>query len=204
MRGILSKSRDNFIKMSKPLITIQNLKIERSNKILLSSSDISIHEYDRIILVGENGCGKSSLLKILKKAEEVDDGIMWFSPNLKLFYLEQDPPEPSIKNLVDFLIKDIEFPDLSKVNNIIEQLNLKNINYKKRLSGGEIRKIYIAKSILSEADILLLDEPTNNLDLINISWLEETLKERDSTMVIISHDRHFLNNVCTHMVDLDY
>ena len=116
MRGILSKSRDNFIKMSKPLITIQNLKIERSNKILLSSADISIHEYDRIILVGENGCGKSSLLKILKKTEEVDDGIMWFSPNLKLFYLEQDPPEPSIKNLVDFLIKDIEFPDLSLIH----------------------------------------------------------------------------------------
>ena len=76
MRGILSKSRDNFIKMSKPLITIQNLKIERSNKILLSSADISIHEYDRIILVGENGCGKSSLLKTLKRTEDVDDEII--------------------------------------------------------------------------------------------------------------------------------
>ena len=89
--------------MSRPLITAQNLKISRSNKTLLNNVDISIHEHDRIILVGENGCGKSSLLKILKKTEEVDDGIMWFSPNLKLFYLEQDPPEPFIKNLVDFL-----------------------------------------------------------------------------------------------------
>ena len=69
-----------------------------------------------------------------------------------MFYLEQEPPEPSINNLVDFFIKDIEFPDLSKINNIIEQLNLKNINHRKKLSGGEIRKIYIAKSILSESD----------------------------------------------------
>ncbi len=197
MRGILSKSRDNFIKMSKPLITIQNLKIVRSNKILLSSSDISIHEYDRIILVGKNGCGKSSFLKTLKKTEEVDDGIMWFSPNLKLSYLEQDPPEPSIKNLVDFLIKDIEFPDLSKVEDIINQLNLKNINYKKRLSGGEIRKIYIAKSILSESDILLLDEPTNHIDLPTIEWLERKLLFLKKTMVIVSHDQEFLKKIGT-------
>ena len=183
--------------MSKPLITIQNLKITRSNKVLLSSADISIHEYDRIILVGENGCGKSSLLKILKKTEEVDDGIMWFSPNLKLFYLEQDPPKPFIKNLVDFLIKDIEFPDLSKVEDIIDQLNLKNINYKKTLSGGEIRKIYIAKSILSESDILLLDEPTNHIDLPTIDWLERKLLFLKKTMVIVSHDQEFLQKIGT-------
>ncbi len=181
--------------MSKPLITIQNLKIARSNKILLSNADISVHEYDRIILVGENGCGKSSLLKILKKTEEVDDGIIWFSPNLKLFYLEQDPPEPSIKNLVEFLIKDIEFPDLSKVEDTINQLKLKDINYKKKLSGGEIRKIYIAKSILSESDILLLDEPTNHIDLPTIDWLERKLLFLKKTMVIVSHDQKFLEKI---------
>ncbi len=76
MRGILSKTRDNFIKMSKPLITIQNLKISRSNKILLNNVNISIHEYKRIILVGKNGCGKSSLLKTFIRTEEVDNGII--------------------------------------------------------------------------------------------------------------------------------
>ena len=72
------------------------------------------------------------------------------------------------------------------------------------LSGGERQMLAIGRALMSKPKVLLLDEPTNNLDLINISWLEETLKDRDSTMVIISHDRHFLNNVCTHMVDLDY
>ena len=183
--------------MSRPLITTQNLKISRSNKTLLNNVDISIHEHDRIILVGENGCGKSSLLRTFRGVEEVDDGTIWFSPNLKLFYLEQEPPEPSINNLVDFFTKDIEFPDLSKINDIIEQLNLKNINHRKKLSGGEIRKIYIAKSILSESDILLLDEPTNHIDLPTIDWLERKLLYLKKTMIIISHDQEFLKKIGT-------
>ena len=183
--------------MSRPLITAQNLKISRSNKTLLNNVDISIHEHDRIILVGENGCGKSSLLKTFKGVEEVDDGTIWFSPNLKLFYLEQEPPEPSIDNVVDFFTKDIEFPDLSKINDIIKQLNLNNINYRKKLSGGEIRKIYIAKSILSESDILLLDEPTNHIDLPTIDWLERKLLYLKKTMIIISHDQEFLKKIGT-------
>ena len=126
MRGILFKTRDKLIPMSKPLIAIQNLKISRSNKTLLDNVDISIHEYDRIILVGENGCGKSSLLKALKRTDRIDNGTIWLSPNLKLFYLEQDPPVHSINNLLDCVTKDIEFPDMSKINDIIKQLNLKN------------------------------------------------------------------------------
>ncbi len=197
MHGILFKTRDDFTTMSKPLISIQNLKISRSNKLLFNSVNINIHEYDRVILVGENGCGKSSFLKTLKKTEEVDDGTIWLSPNLKLFYLEQDPPEPTINNLVDFFIKDIEFPNISKINHIIEQLNLKNINYGRRLSGGEIRKIYIAKSILSESDVLLLDEPTNHIDLPTINWLENKLIYLKKTMVIVSHDQEFLKKLGT-------
>ena len=197
MRGILFKTRDKLITMSKPLITTQNLKISQSNKILLNSVDISIHEYDRVILVGENGCGKSSLLKALKRNDGIDDGTIWLSPNLKLFYLEQDPPVPSFNNLLDFFTKDIEFPDMSKINDIIEQLNLKSINYKKRLSGGEIRKIYIAKSILSESDVLLLDEPTNHIDLPTIDWLERKLICLKKTMIIVSHDQEFLKKIGT-------
>ena len=79
-----------------------------------------------------------------------------------------------------------------------QSLDMKNISPERKL------KVLLAQALFGEPDILLLDEPTNNLDLDNISWLEETLKDRDSTMVVISHDRHFLNNVCTHMVDLDY
>ena len=83
--------------MPKTLITFQNFKMSKSNKVLLENINISIHQFDRIVLVGQNGCGKSSLLRLLKNKEEFDTGNIWITPNLKIDYLEQNPPEPSIK-----------------------------------------------------------------------------------------------------------
>ena len=88
--------------MSKTLITFQNFKMSQSNKVLLENINISIHQFDRIVLVGQNGCGKSSLLRHLKNKEECDAGSIWKTPNLKIDYLEQDPPEPTIINLLEF------------------------------------------------------------------------------------------------------
>ena len=154
--------------MPKTLITFQDFKMTQSDKVLLKNVNLSIHQFDRIVLVGENGCGKSSLLNLLKNKEECDAGSIWTSPNLKIDYLEQDPPEPSIDNLLEFLSKDNQHPNLSRTKEIIEELNLKKISLKNKLSGGEIRKIYIAKLVLSESELLLLDEPTNHIDLPTI------------------------------------
>ncbi len=183
--------------MSKTLITFQNFKLYQSNKVLLDNINISIHQFDRIVLVGQNGCGKSSLLSLLKNKEECDAGSIWIAPNLKIDYLEQDPPEPTIKNLLQFLSKNNQHPNLSMTNEIIEELNLKKIDLKNKLSGGEIRKIYIAKLILSEAELLLLDEPTNHLDLPTINWLEKKLLSLNKTIIIVSHDQEFLKNIST-------
>ena len=183
--------------MPKTLITFQDFKMSQSNKVLLDNINISIHQFDRIVLVGENGCGKSSLLNLLKNKEECDAGSIWIAPNLKIDYLEQDPPEPTINNLLEFLSKDNQHPNLSKTKEIIEELNLKKINLKNKLSGGEIRKIYIAKLILSEAELLLLDEPTNHIDLPTIDWLEKKLLSLNKTIIIVSHDQEFLKNIST-------
>ena len=183
--------------MPKTLITFQDFKMSQSNKILLDNINITIHQFDRIVLVGQNGCGKSSLLNLLKKKEECDAGSIWIAPNLKIDYLEQDPPEPTINNLLEFLSKNNQHPNLSKTKEIIEELNLKKINLKNKLSGGEIRKIYIAKLILSEAELLLLDEPTNHLDLPTIDWLEKKLLSLNKTIIIVSHDQEFLKNIST-------
>ncbi len=110
--------------MSKPLISIQNLKISRSNRILLNRVDISIHEFDRIVLVGDNGCGKSSLLRTLERTDKIDDGIVWLSPNLKLYYLDQDPPEPSIFDLIEFLSRE-KARILSVIFNFSNSIELK-------------------------------------------------------------------------------
>lgn len=155
--------------MSKPLITVKNLKILKSDKILLDNLDFTIHESDRIILVGENGSGKTSLMRIIKGIDEADQGTIWKRPNLKIDYLDQNPSKPKTQNLEEFLSQDVEYPDLSKIKDIINQLELSDIRLEKQLSIGEIRKIYIAKSLLNESDILLFDEPTNHIDLPTIS-----------------------------------
>ena len=146
--------------MPKTLITFQEFKMTQSNKVLLDNVNFSIHQFDRIVLVGENGCGKSSLLSLLKNKKEFDAGSIWIAPNLKIDYLKKDPPELTINNLLEFLSKDKQHPNLPKTKEIIEELNLKKINLKNKSSVGEIRKIYIAKLILSDSELLLLDEPT--------------------------------------------
>ena len=183
--------------MSKPLITVKNLKILKSDKILLDNLDFTIHESDRIILVGENGSGKTSLMRIIKGIDEADQGTIWKRPNLKIDYLDQNPSKPKSQNLEDFLSQDVEYPDLSKIKDIINQLELSDIRLEKQLSIGEIRKIYIAKSLLNESDILLFDEPTNHIDLPTISWLEDKLLSIKKSMLIVSHDQNFLKKIGT-------
>ena len=183
--------------MSKPLITVKNLKILKSDKTLLDNLDFTIHESDRIILVGENGSGKTSLMRIIKGIDEADEGIIWKRPNLKIDYLDQNPSKPNTNNLEEFLSQDLEYPDLSKIKDIINQLELSDIRLEKQLSIGEIRKIYIAKSLLNESDILLFDEPTNHIDLPTISWLEDKLLSIKKSMLIVSHDQNFLKKIGT-------
>ena len=183
--------------MSKPLITVKNLKILKSDKILLDNLDFTIHESDRIILVGENGSGKTSLMRIIKGIDEADQGTIWKRPNLKIDYLDQNPSKPKTQNLEEFLSQDVEYPDLSKIKDIINQLELSDIRLEKQLSIGEIRKIYIAKSLLNESDILLFDEPTNHIDLPTISWLEDKLLSIKKSMLIVSHDQNFLKKIGT-------
>ena len=183
--------------MSKPLITVKNLKILKSDKILLDNLDFTIHESDRIILVGENGSGKTSLMRIIKGIDEADQGTIWKRPNLKIDYLDQNPSKPKTHNLEEFLSQDVEYPNLSKIKDIINQLELSDIRLEKQLSIGEIRKIYIAKSLLNESDILLFDEPTNHIDLPTISWLEDKLLSIKKSMLIVSHDQNFLKKIGT-------
>ena len=203
MLGILFK-KINKVNMTIPLITVQNLQISQASKTLINKVDFSIHKQDRIILVGENGSGKSTLLKTLKKLHEPDNGTIWTAPNIKIEYLEQNPKIPLVNNISEFISENNEHPNVSKIAEIMEELNLKNIDFSKKLSGGEIRKVFIAKALLKEPDIILLDEPTNHIDLPTIGWLEKKLLNMKTTMVIISHDQEFLNKMGTRMFWLNH
>ena len=181
--------------MTIPLISIKNLVVTIADKKLVNEVDFSIHQYDRIILVGENGSGKSTLLKIIKGIAEPEKGIIWKKPNIKIEYLEQNPIFPLVDNMMDFLSFGLQHPNISKINEIIEELSLQNIDFSQKLSGGEIRKIFIAKAFLKEPDVILLDEPTNHIDLPTIFWLENKLLNLNTTMILISHDHDFLNKI---------
>ncbi|MDB9915744.1 ABC-F family ATP-binding cassette domain-containing protein [Alphaproteobacteria bacterium] len=181
--------------MTIPLISIKNLVVTIADKKLVNEVDFSIHQYDRIILVGENGSGKSTLLKIIKGITEPEKGIIWKKPNIKIEYLEQNPIFPLVDNMMDFLSFGLQHPNISKINEIIEELSLQNIDFSQKLSGGEIRKIFIAKAFLKEPDVILLDEPTNHIDLPTIFWLENKLLNLNTTMILISHDHDFLNKI---------
>ncbi|WP_443644053.1 ABC-F family ATP-binding cassette domain-containing protein [Candidatus Levibacter sp. Uisw_134_01] len=183
--------------MPTPLITTHNLKISQPNKVIINNAEFSINRFDRIILVGKNGCGKSSLLKVLKGIDTPDEGQIWMAPNIKIDLLEQNPAIPNANNVIDFLSQDNNHLNLSKINFIIEQLGLSDIDLTKKISGGELRKIYLAQSILNEPDIMLLDEPTNHIDLPTINWLEKKLIELNTTMIIVSHDQEFLKKIGT-------
>ena len=181
--------------MTIPLISIKNLVVTIADKKLVNEVDFSIHQYDRIILVGENGSGKSTLLKIIKGITEPEKGVIWKKPNIKIEYLEQNPIFPLVDNMMDFLSFGLQHPNISKINEIIEELSLQNIDFSQKLSGGEIRKIFIAKTFLKEPDVILLDEPTNHIDLPTIFWLENKLLNLNTTMILISHDHDFLNKI---------
>ena len=181
--------------MTIPLISIKNLVVTIADKKLVHEVDFSIHQYDRIILVGENGSGKSTLLKIIKGITEPEKGVIWKKPNIKIEYLEQNPIFPLVDNMMDFLSFGLQHPNISKINEIIEELSLQNIDFSQKLSGGEIRKIFIAKAFLKEPDVILLDEPTNHIDLPTIFWLENKLLNLNTTMILISHDHDFLNKI---------
>ena len=169
-----------------------------SNKLLINKVDFAIHKFDRIILVGENGSGKSTLLKTIKGTHENDKGNIWKSPNLKIEYLDQNPRIPTIHNLTEFISQDIEHPNISKIGEIIEELNIQNIDLSKTsIWRRTIEKVFIARSIAQNSHIILLDEPTNHLDIESIIWLEQKLINIRTTMIVISHDQEFLKKIGT-------
>ena len=200
---------------------------------------------NRYGLIGANGCGKSTLMKILGGDLEQTSGNVSLDPNERIGKLRQDQFAFEQYSVVDtvimghtelwavkeerdriYALAEMSEEDGMRVGDLESQYAEMD-GYSAESRAGELLmgvgipveqhyglmsdvapgwklRVLLAQALFSDPDILLLDEPTNNLDIHTIQWLEETLNERDSTMIIISHDRHFLNSVCTHMADLDY
>ena len=227
------------------LLSTNNITMQFGSKPLFENISVKFGDGNRYGLIGANGCGKSTFMKILGGDLEPSGGNVYLDPNERLGKLKQDQFAYEEKRVIDVVMMGHSelWAAIAERDAIYANMEASDDDYMRaaELEGkvaeydgytaesraGELLlgagipveqhagpmsevapgwklRVLLAQALFSNPDILLLDEPTNNLDINTIRWLEQVLNERDSTMIIISHDRHFLNMVCTHMADLDY
>ncbi|QCI25568.1 ATP-binding cassette domain-containing protein [Buchnera aphidicola (Sitobion avenae)] len=194
------------------LINVQNAYLSFSNLEILKNSTLHINENERVCLIGKNGTGKSTLLKIIYKRQELDHGKIVYKKNINISYLKQENPKNLNISIYDFIYSGLNKSKIEKKKNTIECVQIEKIiqliqlnknTLLSHLSGGLLRKAALGRVLINEPDVLLLDEPTNHLDIKTVTWLEMFLKKFPGSVLFVSHDRSFIQNICTRIVDLD-
>ena len=190
--------------MAPPLLKLDRIRLTFGGTPLLDGADLSVTAGDKIALVGRNGSGKSTLLKIAAGLVEAQEGEVFRHPSATIRYLAQMPDMEGFATVRAY-VEAGRGPadDPHRVTYLIEHLGLTGDEHPDTLSGGEARRAALARVLAPEPDILLLDEPTNHLDLATIEWLEDELLRSSSAIILISHDRRFLERVSQATVWLD-
>ena len=187
-----------------PLLLLQDVALTFGGTPLFTSASLSVAPGERLCLVGRNGSGKSTLLKIAAGMIEADSGSRFLQPSVTIRYLPQVPDFAGFATTGDFVAAGLApGDDAYRARQMLDALGLTGAENPARLSGGESRRAALARVLAPEPDILLLDEPTNHLDLAAIESLEATLGGLRSAIVLISHDRRFLENLSQATVWLD-
>ncbi|GGY39692.1 ABC-F family ATP-binding cassette domain-containing protein [Parvularcula lutaonensis] len=190
--------------MAAPLLSLKDIRLTFGGTPLLNGAEMVVHDGAKIALVGRNGSGKSTFLKIAAGIVEADSGERTVRSGTTFHYLEQDPDFSAYATAEDVVMGGLSpTDDPGEVGRLLAELGIDPSADPKPLSGGEKRRIAIARTLAPQPEVLLLDEPTNHLDLDTILWLESELKRSRSALVVISHDRRFLDNLTTETVWLD-
>jgi ATP-binding cassette subfamily F protein uup len=187
------------------LLTLNDIQLGFGSP-LFDGVEGAIQTQDRFSLVGRNGAGKSTLLKIIAGTIEPDKGIRAVAGGTRITYLTQDPKPVVGQNVFDYIAEGLSAGhehDHFMVDSHLAAINLLAETLVETLSGGELRRASLARALISDPDLLLLDEPTNHLDIATIEWLEGELRGFKGALVVISHDRRFLQNVTKHCLWLD-
>jgi ATP-binding cassette subfamily F protein uup len=187
-----------------PVLTLKNAAVGFGGTPLFTGAELSVTPGMRACLVGRNGTGKSTILKLLAGLLEPDDGDLYVQPGLTVGYLPQDVPLPDDMLIADFVAQmgaelgmSSDTAPRHAVDAALSRVDIDGTRNVDSLSGGESRRVAIAGALLGDPDVLLLDEPTNHLDLPTIEWLERELVDRRKTLITISHDRAFLETITT-------
>jgi len=190
--------------MAPPILKLDDIVLTFGGTPLLNGAALQVEPGDRISLVGRNGSGKSTLMKIAAGMVEAQSGEVFRHPNATIRYLEQAPDFAGFKTVQAYAEAGLgPGDDPYRVTYLLEHLGLTGEEDPVRLSGGEARRAALVRVMAPEPDILMLDEPTNHLDLPTIEWLEDELRKTRSALVVISHDRRFLEKVSNATVWLD-
>ena len=188
-----------------PLLDVQKLTKSFGSQILFKRVSFSVSEGQKVALIAKNGTGKSTLLEILTGDEGYDEGNIIYRNNIRISYLKQIPEFNPDESVLDTCFNHHGDPErILKAKQILTQLHIKNLQQPmKELSGGQQKRVALANALINEPDFLILDEPTNHLDLVMIEWLEGYLSRSTLTLLIVTHDRYFLDHVCNLILELD-
>lgn len=190
------------------LLSVQNARVSFGDATLFDDLTFNIQEGQKICLVGKNGSGKTTLMNIITGARELDDGERFQLQGIKIGYLQQDVSPKPDQTVFDFIFEQFSTSEQRaheayKIDLVVAPLDLDINDRMDQLSGGQLRRAALARALVEDPDILLLDEPTNHLDLEIIEWLEGYLKSWRGAMLVISHDKTFLENVSDRVFWLD-
>lgn len=188
-----------------PYLDVQNLTKSFGSQVLFNNISFSVSEGQKVGLVAKNGTGKSTLLSILTNNEGKDSGSIIYKNDLKIGYLEQSPIFNHDESVLEACFNHENSEELIiKYKQILTQLKIKNFDQPMgQLSGGQQKRVALANVLITEPNFIIMDEPTNHLDLEMIEWLEGYLNRGNKTLLMVTHDRFFLDRVCNTILELD-
>ena len=190
--------------MARLLLSLKDTHLTFGGRPLLEGAELSLADDERLCLVGRNGSGKSTLLKIAAGIVEPDTCDFFLQPGTTVHYLPQEPDFGGHETVLSYVEAGLgPMGDAWRAQHYLRELGLTGDEVPARLSGGEMRRAALARALASDPDILLLDEPTNHLDLPAIEWLEAELKALRGALILISHDRRFLESLSNRVVWID-
>lgn len=191
------------------LISIDKLNKTFNEKVILKDVSLNVNDKDKIGIIGVNGTGKSTLLKILAEKEPSESGSIIKTSGKKILYLPQNPKLDKDKSIFEVVQEGLDEKSDDhheyEVKAILNKLGILDLNQSiATLSGGQLKRVALACVLMRESDCLLLDEPTNHLDAEMVAWLEKRLIQYTGNILMVTHDRYFLDRVCNRIIELDH